>query len=341
MPTSHFPYGTFSLDPFVERQYQHAAPTLAHTFPLEPILPLHHPLLQNLEEICKVPDQPASWWSEHVASILQDDAEAPLQPLLECLSAAEFRQGHIEEQRWRAWKHQTSSNGTTLPARSAMLFHSPKIFPLVADSRWERHFRDRGPSQTPSLFDLIISSKPDHWLTMANSNQWYSCMRLKAGEEIPRLLGNFYDTGVAVAMLVPSGMSVWEDNAVIARTTLRVVQDTTTREWLVVVGQTYHNNATAAALLIRQVLERLRRHQLAWGWITGTNTTSLLREGWVGSAYCPQEERLSKVYGAPFWLPRQISFPYIDGRWHYWQPHIAEDKNEWYRLELEVGRCAC
>ncbi|MBO0781828.1 MAG: hypothetical protein J2P37_23670, partial [Ktedonobacteraceae bacterium] len=300
-----FPYGQYVVDPMVRQRYQQAAPQLAERYALPTSLPRHHFLLQRVCRLWQVSDAPAPWWPDFLTSL--EDLPEAARSLLRDLSTQEFRSGTIQEQRWR---HVQQHCGGSLQGQPLT---SPKLTHLLEDTCWNWCFQQRGPQETPTQFDLVLSCAPEYVLNMSNGAGWQSCMHAARGSCKDQLPGNFYDTGVAVALLLPQGASIWEEQVVIARTTLRVVRDLSTNEPLIALGRMYQNNLTAATLFLQQLIMHLEQAQLRWGCITMTNTHSLLMHGAMGKAYQQFFWQECATQGEAFWLPQQWQLPYIDG----------------------------
>src|SRR5262249_4352287 len=153
----------------------------------------------------------------------------------------EWRSGLLSEARWQSWKMGSSA------AKSLM--RSPKLIALLPTSLEKEWFEERGPKDTPHDLDLIISFRPEHLLNMSNGDGWTSCQHLYEGSCNECLPAHWYDTGVAVALVVPRGADIWQgaertrNGVVLARTTLRVFfeHDHTP---VIVIGRPYDNNKT-------------------------------------------------------------------------------------------------
>src|SRR5690348_12469324 len=119
-PKHRAPYGTYDVGLETIKQYVAQAPSLSNYYPLSEVLPLHHPLLQQLEGIYPVQDAPAPWWPLCVAQV-----DPLLQPLLAGVTAQEYRQGTITEERWRAFKQEHADS------QQEQLPKSPRITPWL------------------------------------------------------------------------------------------------------------------------------------------------------------------------------------------------------------------
>ena len=96
-----------------------------------------------------------------------------------------------------------------------------------AEKVWLDRFVNRGDKDIPLDLDLVITSDPAWWLTMGNGRGWSSCAGTGTTRD-PRIIGNWYDTGVVLAALVARGADCWTPDCLIARTTVRLVIDNNT-----------------------------------------------------------------------------------------------------------------
>src|SRR5258707_2392894 len=213
MPEIQFPHGMFPVDAHFRELYTRDY-SRAEEFPLPDELPLHHPLLRSLEGTYPLLDRLAPWWSACVAQV-----DPVLRGILATVSAREFRDGCIEQVRWKQFRQSLTDEAR------ARVPNSPKLAPMVERTTWSPVFTQRGPINTPEHLDLIISTSPLYALYMANGCDWDSCQHFQSGSVNYRLVGNFYDTGVATALVLAPHSTVWEEQTVLARTTLRVFED--------------------------------------------------------------------------------------------------------------------
>ena len=337
-----FPYGTYRVDEdCIERyddDYEHA-----DEYPLPTELPLHHPLLQALEGTTSVQDAPAPWWPNCVAA-----APAFLRPLLAGLSVEEYRSGVVDDTRWRAFKH------TNAEALKAHRLTSPKLSQLLAalpergaddpfsPPTWTQLFTDRGPAVTPTTLDLVISTQPQHFFNMSNGRGWTSCQF--RGHDPICLPGNFYDTGVAVAMLLAPGADIWQDDVVIARLTLRVVRERARKRECIAIGNSYHNDRSAATWLILHLIRLLEERRHPWGFIEDTTSDGYRALGELGSALQRRDWRREvEAQGDPVWIPEPISPPYLDGSAQWTDAKTgdyyawATQRSRWYSAKLTLA----
>ena len=318
-----FPYGTYRVDEdCIERyddDYEHA-----DEYPLPTELPLHHPLLQALEGTTPVQDAPAPWWPDCVAQI----SPAFLRPLLLDATAQEFRDGCLAQQRWKQFKSSLSEEDALL------LPKSPKLAPLAEQTTWSPWFSDRGPVETPADLDLVISTQPLHFLYMSNGAGWRSCQHHRNGGDNECLPGNFYDAGVAVAMLLPRGADVWEPGCVLARTTLRIFNRGESA--LLAIGRTYHNNMTLVLLLLSQLADMFDARQIPWGFISGMNSGAACWEGALGPTLQKRPRESVRLRATPYWLPYSWNRPYVEGGYHQWE--TTTDERQALAAEIDCLR---
>ncbi|MBO0781604.1 MAG: hypothetical protein J2P37_22515, partial [Ktedonobacteraceae bacterium] len=152
--TTQFPYGQCAVDPMVHQRYRERAPQLAERYPLPAWLPRHHPLLQRVCGIWQVSDAPAPWWTDFLAS-LERTPNACLLPVLRDISPHEFRGGAIQDRRWRQFKQE---HGAWLKEHQ---LKSPKFGHLLEATDWNWCFQQRGPQETPTPYDLVLSCAPE------------------------------------------------------------------------------------------------------------------------------------------------------------------------------------
>jgi hypothetical protein len=323
-PKHRAPYGTYDVDQGTIEQYAVLAPSLSDYYPLPEVLPLHHPLLQQLSGTYPVQDAPAPWWPLCVAQV-----DPLLRPLLAGLSVEEYRQGTIAEERWRAFKQ---DHEDAWPAR---LPKSPKITRLLEATDWASLFTNRGPAETPHDLDLVVSTHPAYFINMSNGAGWTSCQHYRKGGDSCCLPGNFYDTGVAVTMLLPRGADVWEPGCVLARTTLRAFVDDDGCD-IAAIGQVYHNNHTSALWLLAHLARLLDERGCDWSVVSSTNTANYALSSQLGETLRRRAGPHATVYGMPFWLPYEWFPPYLDG-----ELEIDERREPWYSIKgtiLPYGR---
>jgi hypothetical protein len=300
-----FPYGTFPVDASVRALYRQAP--LSHICPLPNVLPMHHPVLQHLEGIYPMADTLPPWWAEFAES--HDPA---LKPLLQAVTRREWRLGVVDQQRWRCWKMQVQTTGSGKP-----LMQSPKLIPTFMDSYQKEWFEERGPKDTPEDLDLIVSFRPQHLLNMSNGWGWTSCQHLYEGSCNQSLPANCYDSGVAVAMVVPRGADIWQgadrtrNGVVLARTTLRIFLEHDTP--VVVICRCYDNNKTVLSLLLSRLVTLFQDHGLPWGTIGYYALTDLMQSGFIGNYQRVGWEEERELSSPAFWMPPHFDQPYVDG----------------------------
>ncbi len=312
--TRQFPYGTFSVDSSVRNLYNQAP--LSRTYPLPDKLPMHHPVLQQLEGVYLVVDTLPPWWSHFV-----EKSDLTVKPLLQEVTIREWRSGVFDDKRWRAWKERVSSQGENAFLTSDLM-QRPKLAALFSDVEKD-WFEERGPKDTPEELDLVISFRPEYLLNMSNGDGWMSCQHLYDGSEHECLPANWYDLGMAVALVVPHGADIWQgtenarEGVVLARTTLRVFAEHEQTP-MIVIGRCYHNNRTLVALLLSSLVSHFQQQGLSWGSMPYFYLTNLLQNGFIGSYQQKEEEQ--ELHSVAFWRPSDIdNLPYIDGisRWEY------------------------
>jgi hypothetical protein len=308
-----FPYGTFPVASSVLDLYQKAP--LSHICPLPDALPMHHPVLQHLEGIYPMADTLPPWWAEWASM-----STPALKPLLQAVTKREFREGVVDQQRWRSWKtsmppqEQEVLQTTSIGKR---LMQSPKLIPTFMESYQKEWFEERGPRDTPEDLDLIVSFRPEHLLNMSNGHGWTSCQHLYEGSCNECLPANCYDTGVAVALVVPRGADIWQgadrtrNGVVLARTTLRVFFEHDTP--VVVICRPYDNNKTVLSLLLSRLVTLFQDHGLSWGTIGYYALTDLLQSGFIGNYQRVRREEERELCSPAFWMPPHFDQPYVDG----------------------------
>lgn len=251
-----------------------------------------------------------------------------LQPLLSSISAHEFRTGCIEQARWKTFRESLASEPRhLLPA-------SPKIAALVEQTAWTTSFANRGPVDTAESFSLVISTHPQDFLFMSNGRDWRSCQHFSTGCENHQLPGNFYDTNVAVALVLLPNTSVGEEESVLVRTTLRIFLHQ--EQPLVTIGRTYHNNETLALLLLCKLAEIFDIRGLSWGFICGINALAYCQDDFLGPALSQRLEANIQLGSVPFCLPRGWYTPYIDKGSHRWERDYAFESDDYSRRWLNA-----
>ena len=300
-----FPYGTFPIDPVFHEQYAQDYSRAAF-YPLPNDLPHHHPLFKGLEGTYPLAYRLPPWWPSLVAGIEPD----LLKPLLASISPHEFRTGCVEHARWKTLREALSEEERRhLPT-------SPKLAALVEHTEWSLEFGQRGAADTSDQFTLVISTQPQDFLYMANGKEWRSCQHFRDGCENEHLPGNFYDTGVAVAMVLLPGANVRDKASVLARTTLRVFHHD--QQMVVALGRTYHNNETLALLLLDELARLLDAQHLCWGMMIDVNTLEYCQDELLGPELDQRLGQETFVEGEPCWFPSSWSVPYIDGGDREW-----------------------
>jgi hypothetical protein len=311
--SSNFPYGTFVVPQAIRNQYRKAS--LSNAYPLPEVLPMHHPILQQLEGTYPAVDTLPPWWNDCV-----EQCDPHVQSFLEGVTIREFRTGAADEQRWRSWKQELpESVRQALQGKyTGYVLRSPKLLSLLPFARREL-FEERGGKDTPEELDLIISFRPEHFLNMSNGNGWTSCQHLCYGSVRECLPTNWYDTGVAVAMLLPRGADIWEGadadrkGVVLARTTLRVFLDPQQEQhFLISIGRPYGNNPTLNALLLSRLISLFEEHPISWSVIQCVGSISMMQGGLMGKRYKESIYTKQFVEAIAFWRPRGWFYPYVD-----------------------------
>lgn len=320
---SLFPYGTFPVDPVTRDCYMDDY-SRACSYPLPDQLPYHHPFLQRLEGTYPLDYALPPWWPTCISQV----EPTVLQPLLAVCSAHEFRAGCLDQRRWKEFRE------TLTEEERRRLPQSPKIAPLVERSGWATSFGNRGSVETPDRLKLIISTRPLDFLYMANGREWHSCQHLRDGCENQQLPGNFYDTNVAVAMLLLPDSQVRDEEAVLVRTTLRVFH--TNERTILAIGRVYHNHETLAFLLLRQLAHLFDTQHLSWGFMTEINAYYSCREGSLGPELRQRLDQYVEVESEPCWLPHGWHVPYVDGGAHQWYRDWEQEHDEYYRTQLNA-----
>lgn len=311
-PHPRFRYGTLPVAPAVLERYQFHFPAIAHTYPLPADLPRHHPCFERLRGRRLLTDDPPPWWSDFVATLV-DTPRACLIPLFKELAFDEFRAGSIASKHWHSFAKKHTDwveQGLCACQGNGWLPESqPSLGQLLTGTPWSAAFAHRGPTTAPSLFELICSDQPDDILTMSQDAQETFWPQPSSG-----ILSSLcYDTGVALAVLIPQGINLWEEHALTARVTLRVLLDDQTGQEMLALGATHHHDLTAATHLLQQIIGQCEAAGLAWGCLKGTNTWRYLEEGLLGKSRCPQRSRERAARSLPFWHPRGWPGPPLEG----------------------------
>jgi hypothetical protein len=318
-----FPYGTFPVDSLFKDCYTQDY-SRAQNYPLPDALPHHHPLLKRLEGVYPLYYSLPPWWHEQVAQV----ESVLLKPLLSSVSAQEFRAGCLDLARWKAFRESLSEE------ERRQLPTSPKLTIMVEETGWSARFWNRGPADTADRFNLVISTRPLDFLYMSNGREWRSCQHVWNGAENHHLPGNFYDTGVAVAMVLLPNTTVTEPAAVLVRTTLRVFRHR--EQTMVAIGRTYHNNETLAFLFLCQLARLFDSHQLCWGFMADVNTLDYCQEGFLGPEFCPRLDQDVFVESEPCWFPHGWYVPYVDGGDRQWERDWERECDEYYCTQLSA-----
>jgi hypothetical protein len=349
----HAPFGLSQVANYeeVSRRYISVIPYLAQEAPLPQTLPARHPLLAHLEGRYAVQDHLPPWWHGYVEALTT--ACPCLDPLVRPLSQVEFRYGSIDQQRWKAWRNgqcQLNEGQRAVPCwkRRGPGFHRIMAGLLPAESRqvWLDRFVDRGDKDIPLDLDLVITSDPAWWLTMGNGLGWYSYESTGPVRD-PRIIGNWYDTGVLLAALVARGADCWTPDCLIARTTVRLVIDNNTgsvstndsseSSLRAVLGQVYHNDLTSACNLLLSLAELFEQRSLPWGCIAGTNTAQFAQDGSLGELAIEEEAR--KALGVPYWLPAATERPALEGQVAYLGSDELASGGSWTYPLFSVYAC--
>ncbi len=355
---SQFPYGVYEVADHeaVSSRYTDEAPSLARNAPLPTHLPRRHPLLESLVATFQVQDTLPPWWHSCVSDLTQ---VCPcLHPLLCRLSRAEFRQGTIDQKRWREWRtsscpNRSLCNGWSTVERVEEQENQPvpcwqhygpslywmldKVLPPSEQKRaWMDQFVNRGNKAMPENLDLVITADPAWWLNMSNGRGWYTCMG-SGDDRDPRIIGNWYDIGVLLAALVERGADCWTSESLIARTIVRLVEERPRRkaeatfsqgelppspQYRLALGRVYHNDLTAASTLLTHLIGFCEEHGLAWGCIGGTNVLSFAQNGLLGPVQI--DKKTVRSSGVSFWRPEYVETPYLDGEASFSEPDLWE-----------------
>jgi hypothetical protein len=349
----HAPFGLLQVANYeeVSRRYISAISDLAQEAPLPHMLPARHPLLEQLKGRYTVQDHMPPWWEDCVEALTT--ACPCLEPLLKPLSQEEFRQGSIDQLRWKTWRNiecHLTEEQKPVPCQirrgPGLYWIMAGVLPEERSKVWLDRFVNRGDKDMPLELDLVITSDPAWWLNMGNGRGWYSCAGTGTTRD-PRIIGNWYDTGVVLAALVARGNDCWTPDCLIARTTVRMVidnntgsvvpSDTAESSLRVVLGRVYHNDLTAACNLHLSLAAILEQHKLSWGCIAGTNTTQFTQDGSLGTLAIEEEAR--QALGVPYWLPAATERPALEGQVAYLESDELGSFGSWTYPLFSV--CAC
>ena len=349
----HAPFGLFQVANYeeVSRRYVSVIPDLAQEAPLPPTLPARHPLLAQLEGRYGVQDRLPPWWEGCVEALT---SVCPcLDPLVCPLSQKEFRSGSIEQRRWKPWRNagcQLTEGQKPVPCwkrRGPGLYRiMAGVLPAESRQVWLDRFVNRGDKDIPLELDLVITSDPAWWLTMGNGRGWSSYAGTGPLRD-PRIIGNWYDTGVVLAALVARGADCWTPDCLIASTTVRLVidndtgssasADTAESSLRVVLGRVYHNDLTSACNLLLSLAALFEQHGLSWGCIAGTNTAQFAQDGSLGELAIEGEAR--KALGVPYWLPAATERPALEGQVAYLESDELASGGSWTYPLFSVYAC--
>ena len=349
----HASFGLFQVANYEEvfRRYISAIPDMAQEAPLPHMLPARHPLLAQLEGRYAVQDGLPPWW--HGCMEALTTACPCLNQLLQPLSQEEFRRGSVDQQRWKSWRNiecQLTEEQKPVPCQirrgPGLYWVMAGALPVQSRKVWLDRFVNRGDKDMPLDLDLVITSDPAWWLTMGNGRGWSSYTGTGTTRD-PRIIGNWYDTGVVLAALVARGADCWTPDCLIARTTVRLVidnntgsvstNDTAESSLRVVLGQVYHNDQTSACNLLLSLAELFEQHKLSWGCIAGTNAAQFAQEGSLGELAIEEETR--KVLGVPYWLPAATERPALEGQMAYLESDELASGGSWTYPLFSVYAC--
>ena len=369
---SRFPYGVSEVPNHEElrSRYANEVPALANDAPLPTHLPRRHPVLEQVVGTFRVYDALPPWWQSCMHALIE---VCPcLQPLLCTVSQAEFRQGSIDQQRWRRWRtthcqrHPSTENPGEGRAVPCWQHYGPGLYwmldkvlpPSRQKQAWMDQFVSRGNKALPADLDLVITADPAWWLNMSNGYRWYTCMG-SSDDRDPRIIGNWYDTGVLLAALVAHGSDCWTPESLIARTTVRLVEDQShlphkqeapeqeqagapvassdSAAYRLVLGRIYQNDMTAASNLLVHLVHLFAARGLSWGCIAGTNTVQFAQSGLLGSVVV--EETAQQRHGVSFWRPERVEAPYLDGEAFFLEHTESEQEGLWTCPSLTVHAC--
>jgi len=267
------------------------------------------------------------------------------------LSQEEFRRGSVDQQRWKSWRNagcQLTEEQTPVPCQNrrgpGLYWIMAGVLPAQNRQVWLDRFVNREDKDIPLDLDLVITSDPAWWLTMDNGRGWSSCTGTTRD---PRIIGNWYDTGVVLAALVARGADCWTPDCLIARTTVRLVIDTNTgsasttdtasSSLRVVLGRVYHNDLTSACNLLVSLAVLFEQHKLSWGCIAGMNTAQFAQDGSLGELAIEEEAR--KALGVPYWLPEATERPTLEGQTAYLESDELASGGSWTYPLFSVYAC--
>ena len=349
----HAPFGLFQVANYEEvfRRYVSVIPDLAQEAPLPQMLPARHPLLAQLEGRYAVQDHLPPWWHDCVEALTT--ACPCLERLVRPLNQEEFRQGSIEQRRWKPWRKaecQLTEEQKPIPCwkrRGPGLYRiMAGVLPAESKQVWLDRFVNRGDKDMPLELDLVIASDPAWWLNMDNGRGWSSCAGTGTTRD-SRIIGNWYDTGVVLAALVARGADCWTPDCLIARTTVHLVidnktgsiasTDTAESSLRVVLGRVYHNDLTSACNLLLSLAALFEQRGLPWGCIAGTNTAQLAQDGSLGELAIEEEAR--KALGVPYWLPAATERPALEGQVAYLESDELASGGSWTYPLFSVYAC--
>jgi hypothetical protein len=349
----HAPFGLSQVANYeeVSLRYISDIPDLAQEAPLPHMLPTRHPLLAQLEGRYAMQDGLPPWW-EGCMEVLT--AACPcLDTLMRSLSQEEFRRGSIDQQRWKRWRTagcQLTEEHKPVPCQKrrgpGLYWIMAGALPAQSSKAWLDRLVNRGDKDMPLELDLVITSDLAWWLNMGNGRGWSSCAGTVTTRD-PRLIGNWYDTGVVLAAVVARGTDCWTPDCLIARTTVRLVidntigsvstNDTAESSLRVVLGQVYHNDLTSACNLLVSLATLFELHGLSWGYIAGTNTAQFAQDGSLGELAIEEEAR--KALGVPYWLPAATERPALEGQVAYLESNELASGGSWTYPLFSVYAC--
>jgi len=349
----HAPFGVSQMINYdeVSRRYIIAMPDLAKVTPLPQTLPTRHPLLAQLEGRYAMQDHLPPWWHGCVDILITN---CPcLKPLVGALSQEEFRRGSIDQRRWKPWRGtecQLPEGKRSVPCWKR---RGPGLYWIMAgvlqaegEKVWLDRLVHRGDKDIPLDLDLILTSDPAWWLNMGNGRGWsFHSDTGSMGD--PRVISNWYDTGVVLAALVVRGADCWQPDGLIACTTVRLVldnipgsaasTDTAESSLRVVLGQVYHHDLTSACNLLVSLAALFEQHGLSWGCIAGTNTVEFARDGLLGELVIEKETR--RAMGVPNFLPAGVERPALEGEVAYLEDDERASEGRWTYPLFSVYAC--